>query len=89
MSTSDDYSKLAEKCYRLASEAKTEADRIACLDLAQSWLEMASRQNEATAEQVAEIEKLKRERETASETPEPEASAGWLRRLLGFLRYSP
>ena len=43
MSTSDDYSKLAEKCYRLANEAKTEADRVACLDLAQSWLEMASR----------------------------------------------
>jgi hypothetical protein len=88
MSTSDDYSKLAEKCYRLASEAKTEADRIACLDLAQSWLEMASRQDEATAEQIAEAEKLVRERE-ASEAPRPEAPAGWLRRLLGMLRYNP
>jgi hypothetical protein len=88
MSTSDDYSKLAEKCYRLASEAKTEADRIACLDLAQSWLEMASRQDEATAEQIAEAEKLVRERE-ASEAPQPEAPAGWLRRLLGMLRYNP
>jgi hypothetical protein len=88
MSTSDDYSKLAEKCYRLASEAKTEADRIACLDLAQSWLEMASRQDDATAEQIAEAEKLVRERE-ASKAPQPEAPAGWLRRLLGMLRYNP
>ena len=88
MSTSDDYSKLAEKCYRLAGEAKTEADRIACLDLAQGWLEMASRQDEATAEQIAEAEKLVRERE-ASETPEPEARVGWLQRLSGFLRYNP
>ena len=45
MSTSDDYSKLAEKCYRLASEAKSEADRIACLELAQGWLEMADRKS--------------------------------------------
>ena len=88
MSTSDDYSKLAEKCYRLASEAKTEADRIACLDLAQGWLEMASRQDEATAEQTAEAEQPVRER-AASGTPEPKARVGWLQRLLGFLRYNP
>jgi hypothetical protein len=88
MSTSDDYSKLAEKCYRLASEAKTEADRVACLDLAQSWLEMASRQDEAIAEQIAEAEKLARERDTPR-TPETEAPAGWLHRLLGLFRYSP
>jgi hypothetical protein len=88
MSTSDDYSKLAEKCYRLASEAKNEADRVACLDLAQSWLEMASRQDEAVAEQIAKAEKLVRQR-NASQTPEPEAPAGWLQRLLGLLRYSP
>ena len=88
MSTSDDYSKLAEKCYRLASEAKTEADRLACLDLAQSWLEMASRQDEAVAEQIAKAEKLVRE-QNASQTPKPEAPAGWLQRLLGLLRYSP
>jgi hypothetical protein len=88
MSTSDDYSKLAEKCYRLASEAKTEADRVACLELAQSWLEMASRQDEATAAQIAEAEKLFRERQT-SETPQPELPAGWLQRLLGLFRYNP
>lgn len=88
MSTSDDYSKLAEKCYRLASEAKTEADRVACLDLAQSWLEMASRQDEAIAAQIAEAGKLFRERQ-ASEKPQPEAPAGWLQRLLGLFRYNP
>jgi len=87
MSTSDDYSKLAEKCYRLASEAKSEADRIACLELAQGWLEMASRQDEAAAEQIAEAEKV-REPE-ASGTPGPQARMGWLQRLLGFLRYNP
>lgn len=88
MSTSDDYSKLAEKCYRLASEAKTEADRVACLELAQSWLEMASRQDEATAAQLAEAERLFRERQ-APEAPQPETPAGWLQRLLGLLRYNP
>ena len=88
MSTSDDYSKLAEKCYRLASEAKTEADRVACLDLAQSWLEMASRHDEATAAQIAEAEKLFRERQ-ASEAPQIEAPAGWVQRLLSLLRYNP
>ena len=87
MSTSDDYSKLAEKCYRLASEAKSEADRIACLELAQGWLEMASRQDEAAAEQIAEAEKV-REPE-APGTPEPQTRLGWLQRLLGFLRYNP
>jgi hypothetical protein len=87
MSTSDDYSKLAEKCYRLAAEAKTEADRIACLELAQGWLEKASQQDDAAAEQIAEAEKPVRERETA-ESPKLEAPMGWLQRLLGFLRYN-
>ena len=88
MSTSDDYSKLAEKCYRLAAEAKTEADRIACLELAQGWLEKASQQDEAAAEQIVEAEKQVREQATAA-TPELEARVGWLQRLLGFLRYNP
>jgi len=86
MSTSNDYSKLAEKCYRLAGEAKTEADRIACLELAQNWLEMASRQDEMTPEQMTEAEKLERERKTAPEAPQ--APAGLLRRLLGLFRYN-
>jgi len=86
MSTSNDYSKLAEKCYRLAGEAKTEADRIACLELAQNWLEMASRRDEMTPEQIAGAEKLERERK---ETPEaPQAPVGLLRRLLGLFRYN-
>ena len=87
MSTSDDYSKLAEKCYRLASEAKSEADRVACLELAQGWLEMASRQDEAAAEQIAEAEKVRAPE--ASRTPGPQPHVGWLQRLLGFRRYSP
>ncbi|HYB09422.1 MAG TPA: hypothetical protein VEJ16_07110 [Alphaproteobacteria bacterium] len=86
MSTSNDYSKLAEKCYRLASEAKTEADRIACLELAQNWLEMASRRDEMTPEQIAEAEKLERERKEAPEAPQ--APVGLLRRLLGLFRYN-
>lgn len=87
MSTSDDYSKLAEKCYRLAGEAKSEADRVACLELAQGWLEMASRQDEAAAEQIAEAEKVRAPE--ASGTPGPQPHVGWLQRLLGFLRYNP
>jgi hypothetical protein len=35
----------AETYYRLAREAKTEADRLALLDLAKSWLEAASRED--------------------------------------------
>jgi hypothetical protein len=43
MPASNEYGKLAEKCFRLAGEAKTETDRLACLDLAQKWVETASR----------------------------------------------
>jgi hypothetical protein len=42
MPTPDEYRKIAETYYRLAREAKTEADRLALLDLAKSWLEAAS-----------------------------------------------
>ena len=41
MPTPDEYRKIAETYYRLAREAKTEADRLALLDLAKSWLEAA------------------------------------------------
>lgn len=44
--------------YRLAREAKTETDRVALLDLAQTWLEVASREGK-TSEQIAEAEKRK------------------------------
>jgi hypothetical protein len=42
MPTDNEYLKKAEECYRLAREAKTETDRLACLDLARTWLEAAS-----------------------------------------------
>jgi hypothetical protein len=58
MPTSDEYRKVAEEYYRLAREAKTETDRLALLDLAQSWLEAASRRDEMTPEQIAEAQKL-------------------------------
>src|SRR5262249_43350357 len=45
MATSNEYSKLAEKCFRLARETKTETDRLSCLDLAQKWLEASLRPN--------------------------------------------
>jgi hypothetical protein len=34
MPTSNEYRQSAEECYRLAGEAKTETDRLACLELA-------------------------------------------------------
>lgn len=58
MPTSDEYRKIAEEYYRLAREAKTETDRVALLDLAQTWLEAASREGK-TSEQIAEAEKRK------------------------------
>ena len=45
MPTPDEYRKIAETYYRLAREAKTEADRLALLDLAKSWLDAASRED--------------------------------------------
>jgi hypothetical protein len=44
--TPKDYLKLAEECYRLANEAKSETDRLACLDLARNWLDAAAREEE-------------------------------------------
>ena len=49
MPTPDEYRKIAETYYRLAREAKTEADRLALLDLAKSWLEAASREDTKSA----------------------------------------
>jgi hypothetical protein len=49
MPTPDEYRKIAETYYRLAREAKTEADRLALLDLAKSWLEAASREDAKSA----------------------------------------
>jgi hypothetical protein len=47
MSTANDYLRMAEECYRLAKEAKTDNDRQACLDLARTWIEAASQQDAA------------------------------------------
>jgi hypothetical protein len=47
MPTANEYLKMAEECYRLANEAKSESDRLACLDLARTWIEAASQQDSA------------------------------------------
>ena len=41
----------------LAFEAKTEADRLALLELAKRWLETASREDNKTSEQAAAAQK--------------------------------
>jgi hypothetical protein len=57
MPTSDECRKIADEYDRLASEAKTETDRLALLDLARTWLEAASRRDEMTPAQIAAAEK--------------------------------
>ena len=85
MATSNEYSKLAEKCFRLARQAKTEKDRLACLDLAQKWLEASSRQNETISEQIAETQELERMGKLKPEEP-LQVQSGWLQRLFAFFR---
>jgi hypothetical protein len=85
MPTSDEYRQTAEECYRLAQEAKTETDRLACLDLARTWLDAASRQDQMTPGQIAEADKLARERTTEPEASPPEGRTGW-RRVFGLFR---
>jgi hypothetical protein len=41
MPTANEYLRKAEECYRMANEAKTEEDRLACLELAQTWIAAA------------------------------------------------
>ena len=57
MPTPEEYRKTAEAYYRLALEAKTEADRLALLKLAEHWLEAASREDNKTSEQAAATQK--------------------------------
>ena len=57
MPTPEEYRKTAEAYYRLALEAKTEADRQALLELAKRWLETASREDNKTSEQAAATQK--------------------------------
>jgi hypothetical protein len=91
MATSNEYSKRAEKCFRLAREAKTETDRLSCLDLAQKWLEASLRQSETSSEQMAETQKLERLGKLKPEQPQLQVQSGWLQRLFGFFRrdYTP
>ena len=42
MSTPDDYRVMAEECFRWARQAQTEDKRQAYLDVARTWLEVAS-----------------------------------------------
>ena len=86
MPTSKEYRERAETCYRLSSEAKAETDRLACLELARTWLEAASRQDKMTPEQIAEARKLECASKPESETPHPKTPSGWWQRVLGFFR---
>ena len=57
MPTPEEYRKTAEAYYRLALEAKTEADRQALLELAKRWLETASDEDNKTSAQAAAAQK--------------------------------
>jgi hypothetical protein len=57
MPTPEEYRKTAESYYRLALAAKTDADRLALLQLAERWLEIASREDNKTSEQAAAAQK--------------------------------
>jgi hypothetical protein len=57
MSTPEEYRKTAEAYYRLALEAKSEADRLALLELAERWLETASREENKNSEQATAAHK--------------------------------
>jgi len=81
MPIADEYRKIAEEYVRLAREAKTETDRLALLDLAHTWLEAGSRQDERTAEQIAEAQKLELDWQPKSETRK-----GWRRWIFGLFR---
>ena len=85
MPTSNEYRKKAEECYRLANEAKTETDRLACLDLARSFLDAAARQEEMTSEQTAEAQKTEHAPQPETETSQSNTGWGW-RQLLGLFR---
>jgi hypothetical protein len=85
MPTSNEYRKKAEECYRLANEAKTEPDRLACLDLARSFLDAAARQEQMTSEQTAEAQKPELAPQPETETSQSNTGWGW-RQLLGLFR---
>ncbi|MGC2125155.1 MAG: hypothetical protein WA652_20085, partial [Xanthobacteraceae bacterium] len=74
MPIADEYRKTAEEYDRLAREADNETDRLALLDLAQSWLDAASRHNERTPEQIAAAQKMELDWQ-----PTPKPRRGWRR----------
>ena len=82
MPTSDEFREIAEQYSRLAREAKTETDRLSLLDLACTWLDAASRQDEMTPEQIVEAQKLERARQPKPETSQPQTPSGWRQRVL-------
>ena len=84
MPTSNEYRQTAEECYRLANQAKTETDRLACLDLARTWLEAASRQDEMTPEQIAQAQKSADAWKQKGEAPQPKVRSGWRQRVFGL-----
>jgi hypothetical protein len=86
MPTPNEYPKLPEALCRLASEAKTETDRLACLDLARTWLEATPRQDEMNPEQIVETQKLERGWKPKPETPKSRIRLGWRQRVSGFFR---
>jgi len=86
MPTSNEYRQRAEECFRLANEAQTETDRLACLDLARTWLEASVRQDEMTPAQIAEARRLELERKAKPETPQSATRSGWRRWVSGLFR---
>ena len=88
MPASKEYAKRAEKCFRLAAEARSETDRVACLDLVQKWLEAvsASPQDETIPNHIAKAEKSESERKAKAETTQPQSFPGWRERLRRLFR---
>jgi hypothetical protein len=84
MPTHDEYRKLADEYYSLAAEAKTETDRLALLDLAHTWLETASRQDDRYPERIGEPDEVVQTRKPKSRMPDPQTPSEW-RRLLRWL----
>lgn len=86
MPTSDEYRKIADEYYRLAREGKTETDRLTLLDLAETWREAASRQDEMTPEEIAAAQKPSRASKPEPQTPRPQKTPGRWRRLFRLFR---
>jgi hypothetical protein len=78
MSTADEYRKIAEEYDRLACEAKTETDRLALLDLAHTWLDTASRQDEINHQQVVDAPPFDLTAKPDAATDDGQRRRGWL-----------